>query len=87
MLNDIYVHERLASVRASARPDSLHALEVASLRRRNSPARRLARLIGRGLHNVAEALLAYAADRPRRLSMPLPPIVELRPTRTPYSQN
>lgn len=87
MLNEIYIHEQLARHPRVARPDAVHSFELASLRRRSSPVRRAARLLGHSLHGLAEVLLAYAADRPRRLSMPVPPIVELRPNAGPYSQN
>ena len=87
MLNEIYVYEQLAKVAGNVPPHAVHSCELASLRRRSSPPRRLARMLGHSLHGLAERLLAYAADRPRRLTMPTPPIVELRPTRTPYSQN
>lgn len=87
MLSTIYVHEQLAKVARHARPRDDHTFALASLRRRSHLGRRLAMLIGRGLHGVAEALLAYAGERPRRLSTPIPPVVELRPGHTPYSLN
>jgi len=86
MLDDLYIHERLWRMEQSAaggKHQHMHAGEGSG-----SVGRRLARLLGRGLLTVAERLLAYGGERPLlRLTVPAPPVVELRPGSTPFSQN
>lgn len=96
MLRESYIHEQLARLEQHPSHAAAHAFEIEKLRRRNSSIRRAARLVGRGLSELAERLIAYGSDRPQaRLGLPKPPIVDLptytqpvlRPGSTPFSQN